>query len=82
MWIDNNLKLPTKAGKYSCLVDVDGLGNLAEIPNQFFNGTDWCDVESCKQYIRFWFANKTEYQKISNQISSELEDYLENKIQD
>jgi len=46
---------PTEKGHYKCLIDYDGLGNLSESNNEYFNGDDWCHFESSRQFIRYWW---------------------------
>lgn len=76
MWINNSLHLPLRAGCYTCLVDTDGFGNLEEMRNQFYNGKDWCDYKSCKQFIAYWKASKKDWDEISDKLQKETEEYL------
>lgn len=76
MWINNSLHKPLKADCYKCLVDADGFGNLEVVENNFYNGHDWDDMHSCKQYIVYWKANKKDWNKISDKLQKELEEYL------
>lgn len=46
---------PKEKGNYKCLVEIDELGNLQEMENQYFNGKDFCHFESCRQFIRYWW---------------------------
>ena len=76
MWINNNLHLPLKEGFYRCLVDTDGFGNLEEVKDNFYNGQDWCDMNSCRQYITYWKASKKDWDEISDKLEKEREEYF------
>jgi hypothetical protein len=82
MWIDKLLHNPLKAGKYNCLVDVDGMGNLENAPNQIFNGIDWDHYTSCRQFIRYWEATQEEWLELSKIIDKEMDVYFESKMND
>ena len=56
MWINNNISKPLRKGHYKTLVDFDGLGNLIEIEDEFFNGEGWDLYNSSVQFICFFFS--------------------------
>jgi hypothetical protein len=56
MWIElRKNQYPTEKGNYKCLVTVDDEGSLEEMDNQYFNGFDWCHMNSCRQFISYWW---------------------------
>lgn len=56
MWIElKKDQYPKDKGNYKCLIDYDGLGNLSESNNEYFNGVDWCHFKSSRQFIRYWW---------------------------
>ena len=57
MWINKNIKNPEKEGSYKCLIEIDELGSLEEVENQYFDGVDWCHMESCRQFISYWWSD-------------------------
>ncbi len=75
-WIDTKMSLPLKEGKYSCLIDVDGLGTLEPFKNQYFNGKDWDHYGSSRQFIRYWEASEEEYKIISDYWEIEQDKYF------
>lgn len=72
MWINNNISKPLRKGVYKTLVDSDGLGNLEEVNNELFNGVDWDVYNSHSQIIPFWWAEKEDYEIISDRIEAEI----------
>lgn len=79
MWIDNK-NFPPEAGYYICLIDLDGFGNLIEIPYQLFDGKDWSHTHSSRQFIRYWKATQEQYNQISTRTEKEYDEYLESKL--
>ena len=65
MWINNNISRPLRKGSYKTLVDFDGLGNLREENNEWFNGADWDIYSSYGQHISYWWAEKEDYETLS-----------------
>ena len=76
MWINNNISKPLRKGYYKTLVDFDGLGNLIEVEDEFFNGADWDLYNSSVQFILFWRAEKEDYKIIIDKIEIEKDKYL------
>ncbi len=74
MWINKGIK-PLKEGYYKTLVDWNGLGNLKEEQNELFNGTDWDVYESNSQFIQYWWAEKEDYDTITEYLEKELDNY-------
>ena len=72
-WIDTKMSLPLEKGYYSCLVDVDGYGSLEEFLDEYFEGKDWCHFKSHRQFIRYWWAKKEDYQYLNDYWDGELE---------
>ena len=72
MWINNNISKPLRKGYYKTLVDADGLGNLIEVEDEFFNGDSWDLYNSSVQFISFWFAEKEDYKTITDKIEAEI----------
>ena len=75
MWINNSISRPLRKGYYKTLVDFDGLGNLIEIEDEFFNGEGWDLYNSSVQFISFWWAEKEDYVIISEIVEKEMEKY-------
>ena len=75
MWINNSIAKPLRKGYYKTLVDWDGLGNLGETEGQLFDGVDWSHYESSRQYIRYWFSEKEDYEIIADKLEKEMENY-------
>lgn len=76
MWIDNRIAKPLKEGRYKTLVDFDGFGNLKEMEEEFFNGSAWDIYQSCSNNISFWWAEREDYEIISEHLESEQEKYI------
>ena len=76
MWINNSISRPLRKGYYKTLVDSDGLGNLREEDNEWFNGADWDLYSSSVQFISYWWAEKEDYEIITNHLEKEQEEYL------
>lgn len=56
MWIElRKNQYPKKEGNYKCLVEIDDEGSLQELPDQYFDGDDWCHMRSCRQFIKYWW---------------------------
>ena len=72
MWINNNISKPLRKGNYKTLVDFDGLGNLIEMENEYFNGESWDLYNSSVQVISFWWAEKEDYKTITDKIEAEI----------
>ena len=72
MWINNNISKPLRKGYYKTLVDFDGLGNLIETEDEFFNGESWDLYNSSVQFICFWWAEKEDYKTITDKIEAEI----------
>lgn len=75
MWINNNISKPLRKGTYKTLVDFDGLGNLIEMEDEYFNGESWDLYNSSVQFISFWEATKEDYKSIADKIEKEMENY-------
>ena len=75
MWINNNISKPLRKGNYKTLVDFDGLGNLIEMEDEYFNGESWDLYNSSVQFISFWFAEKEDYGVISEIVEKEMDEY-------
>ena len=75
MWINNNISKPLRKGYYKTLVDFDGLGNLIEIEDDYFNGESWDLYNSSVQFISFWFAEKEDYEIISEIVEKEMDEH-------
>ena len=73
MWINNNISRPLRKGYYKTLVDFDGLGNLREEDNEWFNGTDWDLYNSSVQFVSYWWAEKEDYKVIADRLEKEME---------
>ena len=71
MWIHISIANPLRKGYYKTLVDWDGLGNLRETENELFDGLDWSHTESSRQFIRFWWADKEDYNIIADKLEKE-----------
>lgn len=76
MWVRVTMSLPLKEGKYKCLVNYDGLGNLQESENNVFNGKDWDVFHSNCQFIEYWWASLEDYKIISDKLQSEMDSYI------
>ncbi len=76
-WIDT-MTLPLKEGHYTCLVATDDFGTLEEFNNEYFDGKDWSNFESSRQFIRYWRATKEEYKIIHEHLDKEMEEYYKN----
>ena len=72
MWINNNISKPLRKGYYKTLVDFDGLVNLIEMEDEYFNGDSWDLYNSSVQFISFWFAEKEDYKTITDKIEAEI----------
>lgn len=72
MWINNNISKPLRKGYYKTLVDFDGLGNLIETEDEFFNGDSWDLYNSSVQFISFWWAEKEDYIIITDKMEAEI----------
>ena len=72
MWINNNISKPLRKGNYKTLVDFDGLGNLIEMEDEYFNGDSWDLYSSSVQFISFWWAEKEDYKIITDKIEAEI----------
>lgn len=73
MWINNNnISKPLRKGHYKTLVDFDGLGNLIETEDEFFNGDSWDLYNSSVQFISFWWAEKEDYKTITDKMEAEI----------
>lgn len=72
MWINNNISKPLREGRYKTLVDADGLGNLEEGDNEYFDGKSWSFYESNAQFISYWWAEKEDYKIITDRIEAEI----------
>jgi len=72
MWINNNISKPLRKGYYKTLVDFDGLGNLIEMEDEYFNGENWDLYNSSVQFISFWWAEKEDYKTITDKIEAEI----------
>ena len=70
MWINNNISKPLRKGYYKTLVDFDGLGNLIETEDEFFNGESWDLYNSSVQFICFWFAEKEDYKIVADKVEA------------
>jgi hypothetical protein len=57
MWISKGIKYPEKEGRYKCLIEIDEFGSLQEQDNQYFNGYEWCHMESSRQFISYWWSD-------------------------
>lgn len=75
MWINNRIAKPLRKGDYRTLVEGDGLGNLKECKSDHFNGYDWDFMLSNSQFISFWWAEKSDYEVISERLEKEMENY-------
>ena len=73
MWINNNISKLLRKGSYKTLVDFDGLGNLIEEDDEWFNGEEWDVYDSHKQFISFWWAEKEDYKIIADKLEKEME---------
>jgi hypothetical protein len=71
MWINNSVSRPLREGTYRTLVDWDGLGNLNEQNNEYFNGIDWDVYESLNQFILYWWVNEEDYKTIADKLEKE-----------
>lgn len=87
MWINNSIAKPLRKGEYRTLVEEDGLGNLCEAHNELFNGVDWDVYNSHSQFIRYWFAEKWDYETIANHLENEqmryakeMEEYIKSMV--
>jgi hypothetical protein len=74
MWINNSMSKPLRKGNYKTLVDFDGLGNLREEDDEWFNGDDWCVYNSFAQFTRYWWAEKEDYKIITDRLEKEIEE--------
>ena len=72
MWINNNISNLLRKGYYKTLVDADGLGNLIEMEDEFFNGEGWDLYSSYGQHICYWWAEKEDYKTITDKIEAEI----------
>ena len=72
MWINNNISKPLRKGIYKTLADFDGLGNLIEMEDEYFNGESWDLYNSSVQFISFWWATKEDYKTIADKIEAEI----------
>ena len=72
MWINNSISRPLRKGYYKTLVDFDGLGNLREEDNEWFNGTDWDLYNSSVQFVSYWWAEKEDYEIITDRLEKEM----------
>jgi hypothetical protein len=72
MWINNSVSRPLKEGLYRTLVEEDGLGNLREEVDEWFNGDDWCVYNSFAQFTRYWWASQEDYELIANKLENEM----------
>ena len=75
MWINNNISKPLRKGYYRTLVDFDGLGNLIEMEDEYFNGESWDLYNSSVQFISFWWATKEDYEVIREIVEKEMDEY-------
>lgn len=78
MWINSNTN-PLKEGKYTCLVDMDGFGNLAVSKNNLFDGKDWCHFNSERQFIRYWESSIEDYKILSERLQERLEEHQKSR---
>lgn len=74
MWIDNRMSKPLRKGFYRTLVSTDDF-TLEEAKRDLFNGESWDLYASNSQFIRYWWAEKEDYQIISEFIEKEREEY-------
>jgi len=65
VWINCSMSNPPREGTYTCLVDIDGFGTLAETHGCKFNGKDWTWESSGAQFTTHWKATQEEYDQIS-----------------
>jgi hypothetical protein len=72
MWINNSVSRPLREGIYRTLVEEDGLGNLCEAHNEYFNGVDWDVYKSHAQYVNYWWASQEDYEIIANKLENEM----------
>lgn len=79
MWINNNISKPLRKGIYKTLVDFDGLGNLIEMEDEYFNGESWDLYNSSVQFILYWWATKEDYNTIANKIEKGKEPTIDIK---
>lgn len=79
MWINNNISKPLRKGNYKTLVDFDGLGNLIEIEDEYFNGESWDLYNSSVQFVLYWWAEKEDYKIIADKIEKEMETTIKYK---
>lgn len=75
MWINNNISKPLRKGIYKTLVNFDELGNLIEEEYEYFNGESWYLYNSSVQFISFWWAEKEDYNTITNKIEVDMDEY-------
>ncbi len=75
MWINNNISKPLREGYYKTLVEGDGFGNLEEVDYELYNGIDWDLYNSNSQFVRFWWAEKEDYDIISEHLEKEMDEY-------